>query len=65
MRKAIPEPQKCKTKSVSLPPKLSKFANQRSFSADMSFSKYVQKLIEFDLQNNVLPKALTSFEKAV
>ena len=59
MRKPIDPAARCKTRGVSLPPQLDRNASKRSFNAGISFSKYVQSLIELDQKEDLLPRALT------
>ena len=44
---------------VSLNAELRTFVHQRSAIANVSISRYVQSLIEFDRARNILPDALT------
>lgn len=54
MRAKIPPGKKHKARGVSLPPTMSKEAMKRAGSLEMSFSRYVQRLIEADLQQRIL-----------
>lgn len=47
------------TKPISLFPLQVKYANQRTLEANISFSRYVQTLIEFDREKNILGEAMT------
>jgi hypothetical protein len=59
MRAKVHGSRKNKTQGVSLSPELLKFAKHRTVIASISFSRYVQSLIELDRQKNLLSQALT------
>jgi len=54
MRKRVPIAMKHTARGVSLPPTMEKAAMQRACALDMSFSRYVQRLIEADLKDKIL-----------
>lgn len=54
MRLKVSDEKKHKARGVSLPPELEKGAMAKVFKLDISFSKYVQRLILNDLKRNVL-----------
>ena len=58
MRHPINPDSKCKTKGISIPPELDRAASKRAFSAGLSFSKYVQLLIDLDLDQGILAQAI-------
>jgi hypothetical protein len=49
------------TFTVTMNPDQMKFVASRIKSARVSRSKYFQSLVDYDLAQNVLPKALTNF----
>jgi len=54
MRAKVPEEKKNRSRGISLPPEMLNAAVRRSNGLDVSFSKYVQKLIRFDLRTKLL-----------
>jgi hypothetical protein len=64
MRKPIDPAARCKTRGLSLPPDLEKYASKRAFDAGISFSQYLQLFIHLDQQEDLLPRALTAKLKA-
>lgn len=54
MRAKVSPAKRHKARGVSLPPTMSKEAMKRAGSLEMSFSRYVQRLIEVDLQQRIL-----------
>jgi predicted GIY-YIG superfamily endonuclease len=57
--KRKPVDQKCVVAGVSLPVDLLDAAKAKAASARVSFSRYMQALIEYDLKNDVFGQALT------
>jgi hypothetical protein len=57
MRAKVNDKMKHKARGVSLPPDMWKIAFQRAHKLDISFSKYVQRLIREDLTNQTLKGA--------
>lgn len=55
MRQRVAKREQHKARGVSLPPHLEKAAMDRAFRADISFSKYVQRLIAIDMERNLVP----------
>ena len=58
MRKQLASEKKHKAVGVSFPPELRQIACRRADRAGMSFSRYLQHLVEADLRNNILPGAV-------
>lgn len=54
MRKRIPNHAKHRARGVSLPPATEKAALEKAKELDISFSKYVQRLIRADVETPVL-----------
>ena len=54
MRAKVDDKKKHKARGVSLPPEMWKASFKRAQALDVSFSKYVQKLIRTDLERGVL-----------
>jgi len=54
MRPKVDRSKQHKARGVSLPPDLEKAALAKAFKMDVSFSKYVQRLIGLDLKRNLL-----------
>lgn len=54
MRMRVGKAQKHKARGVSLPPDIEKAALAKAFKLDVSFSKYVQRLIRVDLEQSIL-----------
>lgn len=50
MRARIEQAKRYKTRGVSLPPDMEKAALKKASQLDVSFSKYVQKLIRRDME---------------
>ncbi len=63
MRQPVKESQKHKARGVSMPPDMAKAAAAKASRLNMGFSEYIQKLIDNDLQENVIAKILA--EQAV
>lgn len=59
MRAKVPESNKSKQVPLSLYPTQRKFARRRAAQVNLSFSAYIQRLIELDAARNILPEALT------
>lgn len=59
MRNKVHPAKKAKPRAISLLPSQAKYASKRAFDARLSFSKYVQVLIELDRQRDILGEALT------
>lgn len=53
-RVKVPRARRHVARGVSLPPSLSRLANQRATKLEMSFSGYVQRLIEEDVRHTLL-----------
>jgi hypothetical protein len=51
-RTKIKPDRKHKARGVSLPPEMWRDAHKKAAKADISFSKYVQRLIALDMQHN-------------
>lgn len=58
MRKPIDPTAKCKTRGISLPADLERYASKRAFDAGISFSQYVQLFVQLDRREDLLPRAL-------
>lgn len=54
MRPKVELAKKHKARGVSLPPDMEKAAIAKTVSMDISFSKYVQRLIRLDLEKKIL-----------
>jgi hypothetical protein len=54
MRPRIEKGRQHKARGVSLPPQMEKAALKRATAADISFSKYIQRLIAIDLERNLV-----------
>lgn len=54
VRPKVKSKERHKARGVSLPPHLEKAALERAFKSDISFSKYVQRLIKIDLERNLI-----------
>lgn len=52
--------KKCISRPVSLKPHQILFSAKRAFNADLSFSGYIQRLVEYDKSHNILPAALAA-----
>lgn len=55
-RPKVPTSKQHSTRGVSLPPDVAKNAIKRAAALDVSFSKYVARLIRMDLERGLLPK---------
>lgn len=55
-RQKVPPKQQHRARGVSLPPDVEKSAMNRAIKLDISFSKYVSRLIRADLERGVLAK---------
>jgi hypothetical protein len=64
MRQQIDDDIKCKTRGLSLPPKLERYASKKAFTAGISFSKYIQLLIDLDIQKGVLAATVQQTQNA-
>lgn len=60
MRTKVHGSRRAKPKPLSLFPEQIRFATKRTLHANISFSKYVQVLIELDERKDLLAEALTS-----
>lgn len=56
MRPSVNPKAKAKARGVSLPPDIERGALKRASTLDVSFSKYVQRLIRADLERGLLVK---------
>lgn len=54
MRKPVVKNKKHKARGVSLPPTLEAEGLKRAAAADLSFSRYVQRLIQADMRHNLV-----------
>jgi hypothetical protein len=54
MRAKVPEIKRHRARGVSLPPGMETLAMKRANRLQMSFSRYVQRLIELDIRERVL-----------
>lgn len=52
MRPKVKQSKQHRARGVSLPPELEKAALAKAFKMDVSFSKYIQRLIGLDLKRN-------------
>jgi hypothetical protein len=54
MRAKIERAKRHKARGVSLPPEMERAALKKAFNLDVSFSKYVQRLIRLDIERAIL-----------
>lgn len=59
-RPKSPPGRRSVSKPVSLFPSHIRHANKRATAASISLSRYIQSLIEYDLANDILGRALTA-----
>jgi hypothetical protein len=64
MKSKVSAANRSKQVPLSLYPSQKRWASRRADRANLSFSRYVQVLIELDKAHNVLPDALTHKLKA-